>query len=165
MIWESPAVFRTLDYAPDEFLGQDIFKLMHPDDLEWTRSLYANILQEPGSRQRGSFRLRHSSGTWRWVEAIVTNMLDEPGVNAIVVNYRDITERKQTEAHINDLLVFNEKVLNSSPIGILTYKLTGECVLANQNAASIIGASIEKTRDTKFSHHKLLEKIRLVSSC
>ncbi|HZJ24898.1 MAG TPA: response regulator, partial [Anaerolineales bacterium] len=88
LIWESPAVFRTLDYAPDQFLGQDIFKLMHPDDLEWTRNLYANTIKEAGSRQHGSFRLRHSSGTWRWVEAILTNMLDEPSVNAIVVNYR-----------------------------------------------------------------------------
>jgi PAS domain S-box-containing protein len=150
LIWESPAVFRTLDYAPDEFLGQNIFKLMHPDDLEWTRNLYANILKEPGGRQRGLFRLRHSSGTWRWVEAIVTNMLDEPHVNAIVVNYRDITERKQAEGRINDLLVFNEKVLNSSPIGILTYKLTGECVFANQNAASIVGASVEKLTTQNF---------------
>ncbi|HEX9839974.1 MAG TPA: PAS domain S-box protein [Anaerolineales bacterium] len=150
LIWESPAVFRTLDYAPDEFLGQDIFELMHPDDLDWTRRLYSKIIQEPGSRQRGSFRLRHSNNTWRWVEAIVTNMLDEPGVNAIVVNYRDITERKQAEARINDLLVFNEKVLNNSPIGILTYKLTGECVLASENAASIIETSVEKLQAQNF---------------
>jgi PAS domain S-box-containing protein len=97
LLWESPAVFRTLDYAPDQFLGQDIFKLMHPDDLDWTRNLFAEIVQEPGSRQRGVFRLQHSSGTWRWVEAVVSNMLDEPSVHAIVVNYRDITERKQAE--------------------------------------------------------------------
>ena len=59
--------------------------------------MYAQLVQEPGSHGRGKFRLRHANGTWRWVEAIVTNMLGEPSVNAIVVNYRDVTERKQVE--------------------------------------------------------------------
>ncbi|MGZ9220553.1 MAG: PAS domain S-box protein, partial [Anaerolineales bacterium] len=104
LLWESPAVFRILDYAPDTYLGQDIFRLMHPDDLDWTRALFAKIIQEPGSRQRGSFRVRHSNGTWRWVEAIVTNMLDEPSVHALVVNYRDITERKRAEMERQMLL-------------------------------------------------------------
>jgi PAS domain S-box-containing protein len=115
LIWESPAVFRTLDYAPDEFRGQDIFKLMHPDDLDWTRSLFAKIVQEPGSRQHGSFRLRHSSGTWRWVEAVVTNMLEEPSVNAVVVNYRDITERKQAEEASSESEHKAEALLNALP--------------------------------------------------
>ncbi|MGZ9223950.1 MAG: PAS domain S-box protein, partial [Anaerolineales bacterium] len=118
LIWESPAVFRTLDYAPDEFLGQDIFKLIHPDDLHWTRHLYTNILQEPGSRQQGSFRLKHSSGTWRWVEAIVTNMLDEPSVNAIVVNYRDITERKQAEKALLESEQRYRALFEDTPVSI-----------------------------------------------
>ena len=97
LIWESPSAIRLLDYAPDEYIGQNIFTLMHPDDLKWAQNMYVQLGHEPGSHGRGKFRLRHADGTWRWVEAIVTNMLSEPGVNAIVVNYRDITERKQAE--------------------------------------------------------------------
>ena len=102
LIWESPATIRMLDYAQDEFIGRNIFALMHPDDLDWTRDLYAKLIQEPGSHQRGTFRLRRSDGTWRWVDAIVTNMLNEPGVNAIVVNYRDITEQKEAEEALRE---------------------------------------------------------------
>jgi len=98
--WESPAITRILDFAPGEFLGHNIFELMHPDDLVWTRSLFTKLLQEPGSRQHKSFRLRHFDGSWRWVEAVVTNMLDEPTVQAVVVNYRDVTERMQVEETI-----------------------------------------------------------------
>ncbi|HET9587620.1 MAG TPA: PAS domain S-box protein, partial [Anaerolineales bacterium] len=115
LLWESPAVYRTLDYAPDEFRGQDIFKLMHPDDLDWTRELYAKLVQEPGRRQRGVFRLRHSNGTWRWVEAIVTNMLEEPSVNAIVVNYRDITGRRQSEEALRESENKAKALLNALP--------------------------------------------------
>src|SRR6185295_16110216 len=54
-----------------------------------------------------------SNNTWRWVEAIVTNMLDEPGVNAIVVNYRDITERKQAEIERQALLEIMQGLTNT----------------------------------------------------
>ena len=104
LLWESPATVRTLGYAPDEFIGHDMFTLVHPDDLEWIREIYVEMIQTPGSRQHRSFRLRHANGTWRWVEAIVTNMLNEPSVNALVVNYRDITDRKQAEMEITRLL-------------------------------------------------------------
>src|SRR6185503_6205465 len=102
LLWESPATVRSLGYAHDEFVGHNIFELIHPDDLQWISELYANLLQEPGSRRDGDFRLRHRDGSWRWNEATVTNMLDEPGVNAIVVNYRDITERRQAEEMLED---------------------------------------------------------------
>src|SRR6185503_16919758 len=102
LLWESPATVRSLGYAHDEFVGHNIFELIHPDDLQWISELYANLLQEPGSRRDGDFRLRHRDGSWRWNEATVTNMLDEPAVNAIVAKYRDIIERKQAERALRE---------------------------------------------------------------
>jgi PAS domain S-box-containing protein len=100
LLWESPSTIRNLGYEPNEYVGRNIFEIMHPEDLERTRSTYVKLLQEPGSRQRGTFRLRRADGTWRWVEAIATNMLGEPSVNAIVINYRDITEQKQADLEL-----------------------------------------------------------------
>ena len=116
LLWESPATIRSLDYAPDEFLGRNIFELIHPDDRKWISELYAKLLQEPGSRQDGDFRLRHRDGSWRWNEATVTNMLNEPGVNAIVANYRDITERKQSEMERQALLEIMQGLANTDDL-------------------------------------------------
>src|SRR5215207_9618659 len=111
LLWESPSTIRNLGYEPDKYVGRNIFEIMHPEDLESTRSTYVKLLQEPGARQRGTFRLRRADGTWRWVEAIATNMLGEPGVDAIVINYRDITEQKQAEIELQqrnaDLALIN----------------------------------------------------------
>ena len=41
-------------------------------------------------------RYRHKSGAWRWIEARISNLLDHPAVNGIVINYSDITDRKNT---------------------------------------------------------------------
>ena len=111
LLWESPSTIRNLGYVPGEFVGRNIFEMMHPEDLEWTREAFAKLLQEPGARQRGIFRLRRADGAWRWVEAIATNLLNEASVNAIVINYRDITEQKQAEIELQqknaDLALIN----------------------------------------------------------
>jgi PAS domain S-box-containing protein/putative nucleotidyltransferase with HDIG domain len=102
LLYESPSATPTLGYKPNQFLGQDIFQLVHPDDLERVRSQFARLAQEPGRHLRDQFRLRHSSGEWRWVEAVGTNLLAEPAVQAIVINYHDITERKLAETKLRE---------------------------------------------------------------
>jgi len=102
LIWESPAVVRNLGYPENAFVGRRIFELVHPDDLVWISELFIKLIQEPQNRQEGIGRLRHADGSWHWVEAIVTNMLENPSVQAIVVNYRDITERKHAEDKLRE---------------------------------------------------------------
>lgn len=97
LLWESPSVVRNLDYPANEMVNHSMFELMHPDDLERTQLLFAKLVKQPGSRKSGSFRLKHRDRSWRWVEAIATNLLHEPGIQAIVVNYRDITSRQEVE--------------------------------------------------------------------
>jgi PAS domain S-box-containing protein len=97
LLWENPSVNSTLGYAPDQFVGRNIFELMHPEDQTWTSAMYAQVVQSPGNIQEGEFRLLHVDGAWRWIECSAMNLLDEPSVQAIVINYRDITDRKQRE--------------------------------------------------------------------
>ena len=102
LLYESPSVNPTLGYAPGEFLGQNLFQLVHPDDIERVQTLFTGLAQKPGSNLRDQFRLRHNSGEWRWVEAVGANLLNEPAVQAIVVNYHDITERREAEEKLRD---------------------------------------------------------------
>ena len=133
LLWESPSAVRNLGYQPNEFVGRNIFELVHPDDLGWTRNTFEELLREPEGRQRGMFRLRRSDGAWRWVEVIATNMLHEPAVNAVVVNYRDITEQKEAEIALqqrNDDLVLinalNEAINRGEDLNAVTSLLRSE---------------------------------------
>ncbi|MGZ9235869.1 MAG: PAS domain S-box protein, partial [Anaerolineales bacterium] len=63
LLWENPAVQRTLGYGPDEFIGRNVFELMHPDDLPWTSDLFARVIREPRHQERGTFRLKYYDGT------------------------------------------------------------------------------------------------------
>ncbi|MBI2758299.1 MAG: PAS domain S-box protein [Chloroflexi bacterium] len=118
LLWENPSAVHMLGYAENQFLGRNILQLIHPDDLSWVQSKFANLVRTPGSQERASFRLRHRDGTWRWIEAVVTNLLNDPSVEAIVVNYHDITEHRQAEEKLRESEEKFRKAFMTSPDSI-----------------------------------------------
>ncbi len=95
IVYASPSTARLSGYSEPELLGQNALALVHPEDADRLQQLLLGLAGRNGSGLPAQFRVRHPDGSWRWAEAIGTNALHEPGVEAIVVNYRDITERKQ----------------------------------------------------------------------
>ncbi len=98
----SPSVERILGYTPEEKIGRSVLDatLIHPDDLEVARSAFARILTSPDGSGSAEVRVLHKDGAWRYIEAVGNNRINDPSINGIVVNYRDITERKRLEEQL-----------------------------------------------------------------
>jgi len=103
LLYENPTSMRPLGYPSGTFLDRSLFELLHPDDLPMARRTWEDVLASAGVSHQASFRLRHADGSWRWVEGTATNLQNEPSVGAVVINYRDITERKRAEEEIHRL--------------------------------------------------------------
>ncbi|HTV56770.1 MAG TPA: PAS domain S-box protein, partial [Terriglobia bacterium] len=82
---------------------KNAFELMHPDDLAKARSQFERLLKSPEETRSSQIRFRAKDDYWRWLECIGVNLLDEPSVQGVVVNYRDISERKRSEDEIRRL--------------------------------------------------------------
>ncbi len=95
--YASPAVSRINGYAYEEFIGQNAFTIMHPDDLPTVIRHFHRLCAKPGAIGTMQCRFQHRDGTWRWIEALGHNLLHKPAMQAIIINYRDITERKLAE--------------------------------------------------------------------
>ncbi|MEW6441013.1 MAG: PAS domain S-box protein [bacterium] len=93
----SPAAERVLGYTPEEMTGQNAFDTLHPDDLERARAAMDSCIRNPDETVTVGLRARHKDGSWRVVEVVLQNLLDNPAIRGIVINSRDITERKRTE--------------------------------------------------------------------
>ena len=87
----------TLGYAPEELVGHNAFELVHPDDLPRLAKLFQEGISQAGKVEQAEFRLRAKDGSWRWQLAVGTNLLHDPAVGGILINSRDITERKRDE--------------------------------------------------------------------
>ena len=91
-----------LGYAPAELMGVPVIDLfIHPEDKEKTRTGLTDII-ENGKNGGTQYRHRHKNGGWVYLEAFGTNQLDNPEVQSVVLNVRDITERKRTEEALKE---------------------------------------------------------------
>ena len=99
VVYQSASIERLLGYRPEDRIGRNVFSdpIVHPDDLGAKRAFFDTALDRPGAPVTAEFRLRHTDGSWRDIEAVGQNFLHDPGVAGIVANYRDVTERKQAE--------------------------------------------------------------------
>jgi diguanylate cyclase (GGDEF)-like protein/PAS domain S-box-containing protein len=95
--YESPAVEQVLGFRAEDRIGHSVFELVHPDDRDHGQQLLNEILHSPGAQATGELRVRHADGSWRSIEATGKNLIDDPAVAGLVINYRDVTTRKTLE--------------------------------------------------------------------
>lgn len=96
--YESPAFESMLGYSSEDATRTNAFAFLHPGDVEILRQAVADTSNIPSGTVCREFRMRHRDGSWRWIEATLTNLLGDPDVGGIVVNSRDVTERKTAAA-------------------------------------------------------------------
>ncbi|MFP4555454.1 MAG: PAS domain S-box protein [Bacteroidales bacterium] len=97
-LYLSPSVEKELGYPIDKADKPNLYRYIHPDDIEIAESLLKSKAEE-GKLQE--VRIKHSNGTYRLFEFSYTNLLNNPAVNGIVINARDITERAKAKDEIN----------------------------------------------------------------
>ncbi len=98
--YESPAAERVLGLRADERIGQPAFEIIHPDDRAFGENLLAGVMEAPGAEVSGELRARHADGSWRSIDTVLKNLLDDPAVGGVVINYRDVTTRKTLEEEL-----------------------------------------------------------------
>ena len=100
ILYGSPATTRLLGYDLSEFVGRNAMELIHPDDRAAVLVSLQEAMVAPRARVHVAARVRHKNGSWRYLEGVFTNLLDDPSVAAIVNNYRDVTDRRILEEQV-----------------------------------------------------------------
>ncbi|MGO9125169.1 MAG: PAS domain S-box protein [Terriglobales bacterium] len=147
------ALSDLLGYSPEELTRNSFQEITHPEDLEPDLDNVRRVLAGEISSYQMEKRYFHKSGRVVWVILGVSLVRDKEGqpVN-FISQIQDITERKQTQKRMADALRYTQKILDASPLGIVTYKASGEAVAANPACAQLVGASIEQIRAQNFRH-------------
>lgn len=96
---QSPVVLeRILGYKSEQRIGEFHADIIHPDDVPAWQAYFAKLLKQPGIAPPIEYRKRHARGYWVYLEVIANNLLHDSSINGIIINSRDITQRKLSEA-------------------------------------------------------------------
>ena len=98
--FQTPSVQRVFGYDPRDYDGRAIWELVHPDDISRLRQVLDEAIAQPDAAFTSAWRLRTSTGTWASCESTIRSMLSEPSVAGVVLNTRDVTERKALEEQL-----------------------------------------------------------------
>jgi PAS domain S-box-containing protein len=92
VLFNSPSYYRITGFPEDARVGRNTFELVHPDDAGRVRTLFGRLLAAGGQVAIEPIRVKNAAGEWYRVEGYAKNLLAEPGLNAIVVNFRRIAD-------------------------------------------------------------------------
>ena len=159
IMYQSPSSLRLLGYAPEELVGASAFDRIHPDDRVRVQEVFAEGIASGRNTETAEFRFQARNGSWLVLEAIGHNLINEPGVHGIVVNSRDITQRRAYEqrlaqaervSSIGRLAAtmaheFNNILMGIQPFAeIIRRKCNGEASIAS--ACNHIETSVQRGR-------------------
>jgi two-component system, cell cycle sensor histidine kinase and response regulator CckA len=96
----SPSVTRVLGYSADEITGAPSLEFVHPEDATVISALFAGAFDDPDRMETKQFRARHKNGSWRMMDAVGLNLLQDPAVRGMVITARDITARSALEERL-----------------------------------------------------------------
>ena len=140
----SPAMKRVLGHAPEDRTGRNAFELVHPDDVARARDLLAEGSCKPGVPMSVELRMRHADGSWRDVEVTSTNLLSDPNARAVMLNTRDVAERKKAEEALRKSERRFRAIFEQCSDALLVHDDTGRMVDCNPEACRSLGYSREE---------------------
>jgi diguanylate cyclase (GGDEF)-like protein/PAS domain S-box-containing protein len=132
----SPALKTLLGHEPDETIGRNVFEFIHRDDAEPARAAFQRLLEVRQTREPVELRFRHADGSWRTFEALGTNCVDNPHIQGVVLNSRDVTDRKLIQQRIQHL-AYHDNLTGLPNRGLLQDRLAHSIARASRSGHKV----------------------------
>ena len=141
--YQSPGTIHMLGLPPESFVGQSLFGLVDREQATRGRTLLTGAFSGNDKMPVGEFSLQHVDGTLRHIEVVASRIAPEAGVQRVVLNSRDVTERKRAEDAVrarDEMLVQAQKM---EAVG----RLAGGIAHDFSNVLTVVTQACERLRD------------------
>ena len=146
--YASAAIERILGYDPDDIVGSNAFDLVHPDDLDETRSIFDRVISAPEpTTETHRYRVARADGGYVWLESRFSNVTDD-AIGGYVISSRDVTEQRAAE---RDRELAEERLSEiAGTVGDVLWMFSPdwtELLFVNPAYEPVFGAPVEALRE------------------
>lgn len=151
----SESVLTVTGFSPEDVKNTTFQDYVHPEDREIIEDFFRDIIDHPGEPKRKIYRSKKKDGSYYWCERISVNLLNDPDIQGIVSNYRDITERRK---HLEAVQAANEELKKSNmELDRFVYSVSHDLRAPLSSMLGVIGMM-----ETEHLHPETAEDIELL---
>ena len=154
----SPSVENILGYSQQEMIGQKDLKNIHPEGVEHFHTMFKQLLDNPFKQITIQYKYKTKEGEYIWLEATGTNKLSDPAIQGIIVNSRDITERRRAEEE-QRMRSKMQALSENSPDLITRLEGNGSISYINPMIETYVGGKAEQFLNKKVEKLNLNDSI------
>jgi anti-anti-sigma factor len=158
LIYANPGADRILGYEPGELAGMPVVDSIIEEDAQRIAGLLYQLFSTPGATLSAEMRCRHKDGSCRHIEATGANYLNEPAVQACVMNFHDITEHKEVIEALEESQERLRALIENAPDAMYVMDTSGVFLDGNRRAEEMIGYSKEELIGRNFEEAGILRK-------
>jgi PAS domain S-box-containing protein len=136
--YQSPNVEKWFGWKPEEIIGTISFEKVHPEDVKRIQKKFSKILKNE-SPLVVEFRHKCKDGTYKWIELTAANHLHDPAINGVLVNYHDVSARKQAEKALLESNIRYQQVAERSGEWIWKIDVDGIYKYVSPSVLSLLG--------------------------
>ena len=158
--YESPSIEGVLGWTPEDLVGRNALEFVHQEDRGAVAAELEALLRDPFTTRRVEFRFLHRDGSYRMLESVGRGM-ETPELTGIVVNSRDITQRRSVEVELRLQTALLRAQGEAAIDGILVVDPGGKIVSYNQRFVQLWGipAEIVESRSDAAAIEWVLDKV------
>ena len=144
MKYKSPNIEKYFGWLPEDLVGTDGWKTVHPDDLERVQRIFEKLRGEDNAMVTVEYQYKCKDGSYKMIELTATNLVHNTAINGVLLNYRDITDRKTAEDKLLKRELKYRQLVTNLEVGIVVHAADSSILDSNHKAAELLGMSEEQ---------------------
>ncbi|MGD0756403.1 MAG: PAS domain-containing sensor histidine kinase [Bacteroidales bacterium] len=142
--YKSPNCEIWFGWQPQDLVGTDSRLNIHPDDLQRIQKELFTLFEKENSTKTVEYRYKCKDGSYKLVELNATNLTNDPIIGGILLNYHDITQRKQIEEELKRNTEMLQTIFDHIPVMITYFDENGEIKITNHELVRVLGWTFEE---------------------
>ncbi len=139
ILYRSPSA-KVISGTPDfKILSANMFDRIWPEDMKPARKFFEEMLKNPEKKVAFQIRVRGKTGKPQWIDGIGVNWLARPGLQALVLHYRDVTEAKEAAAALEESERRYRSLFENARLAVFQSTPDGKVIQVNNEFARIFG--------------------------